>query len=91
MKIRYYFDIIVAAGDIGVSKPERRIFEVACEKSGVSPDQAYYIGDDLKTDIIACQDSGMKGILINRYGIVNDDDSIKVVSSLRELEFYDFT
>lgn len=71
MQIRDYFDIVVASGDIGVSKPDRRIFEIACEKGGVRPNQAYYIGDDFKIDIIACQDAGMKGIWANRNNVVS--------------------
>lgn len=90
MQIRDYFDIVVASGDIGVSKPERRIFEIACEKSVVSPDQAYYIGDDLKTDIIACQEAGMKGIWANRNNLVCEDGNIRTVFSLETLESFDF-
>ena len=90
MHIRDYFDIVVAAGDIGVSKPDRRIFEIACEKSGVSPDQAYYIGDDFKTDIIACQDAGMKGIWLNRNNDVCEAGNITTVFSLETLEPFDF-
>jgi putative hydrolase of the HAD superfamily len=90
MHIRDYFDIVVAAGDIGVSKPDRRIFEIACEKSGVSSDQAYYIGDDFKTDIIACQDAGMKGIWLNRNNDVCEAGNITTVFSLETLEPFDF-
>ena len=90
MGIRDFFDIVVTAGDIGVSKPDPRIFAMACEKGGVSPDQAYYIGDDFTTDIIACQDAGMKGIWINRNNSVCEDGNARTVFSLETLERFDF-
>ncbi len=90
MGIRDYFDIVVTASDVGVPKPEQRIFEVACERCQVSPDQTYYIGDDLRSDVLACREAGMKGIWINRLGLVNDHADIIAVASLKALEFYDF-
>jgi len=90
MKIRDYFDIVITSGDIGISKPDRRIFEIACEKSGVCPDLAYYIGDDCKTDIIACQDAGMRGIWVNRNHVPYKYGNFRTVFSLGALETMDF-
>lgn len=51
-----------------------------------SPQNCYYVGDDLKTDIIPCSEIGMKGIWINRYNEEVKFDGIKMIISLEELK-----
>lgn len=80
------FETIVTAGDVGVAKPDRRIFDIACEKANVLPHESYYIGDDIKTDIIACEKVGMKGILIDRENIVKDEYRCLKVNLLNKIK-----
>lgn len=61
-----YFEDVITAGGVGVAKPNTKIFEIACERNNVKIEDSYYIGDDIKSDIIPCNEIGMKAILINR-------------------------
>ncbi|MFE5321264.1 HAD family hydrolase [Paenibacillus sp. NPDC056579] len=55
MGVLNYFEVIVASGDIGFSKTDKRIFQAACEWTGTSVSEMIYVGDDPATDIISCE------------------------------------
>lgn len=56
------FDAVVISAAVGVRKPSRRIYEIACEKLGVSPTEAVMI-DDLKHNLEGAARLGIAGIL----------------------------
>lgn len=57
-----FFDVIVISGEIGISKPNRDIFLYACEKMGVLPEEAIYIGDNYENDYCGAMAAGMNAI-----------------------------
>ncbi|WP_210508955.1 HAD family hydrolase [Naasia sp. SYSU D00057] len=59
-------DVVVASGDVGVTKPDRRIFELACERLGVAPGKAAYVGDRLRTDAMGAAAAGLTGVWLDR-------------------------
>jgi putative hydrolase of the HAD superfamily len=62
------FDAIVISGECGFSKPDPRIFALACRKLGASPRQAVFIGDDRRTDVEAARAAGLRALWIDRSG-----------------------
>jgi len=60
-KIEDAFDHMVISGEVGVLKPEARIYQIALEQAGVSPNKAVFV-DDLYENIEGCQAVGMHGI-----------------------------
>jgi len=55
------FQHMVISAEVGVMKPEARIYEIALGKAGVSPNEAVFV-DDLNENIEGCQAVGMHGI-----------------------------
>ena len=55
------FDHIVISAEVGVAKPDPRIFQTALEKAGVRPDEAVFV-DDFYVNIEGCEKVGIKGI-----------------------------
>jgi epoxide hydrolase-like predicted phosphatase len=55
------FDHMVISGEVGVMKPEARIYKIALEQAGVSPNEAVFI-DDFYKNVEGCQAVGMHGI-----------------------------
>lgn len=86
MGIKKYFQIIITSGEIGIAKPNTMLFDIACKKVNEFPQNCYYIGDDLKLDILPCNEIGMKGIWINRKNGQTDIDGVKTISSLEDLK-----
>jgi epoxide hydrolase-like predicted phosphatase len=55
------FDHIIISAEVGVTKPEAKIFQIALEKAGVSPNEAVFV-DDFYVNIEGCEKVGIKGI-----------------------------
>ena len=61
-----YFDAVVVSGDLGIGKPDKRIFEWMLSRLHVRPDSAMMIGDSLKSDVAGAQSAGLKAAWLNR-------------------------
>ncbi|MBS0301602.1 MAG: HAD family hydrolase [Proteobacteria bacterium] len=61
-----FFHAAVAAGDLGVAKPDRRIFQAGASAAGVSPSQVLHIGDDPHLDAAGALAAGMQSAWVNR-------------------------
>ncbi|KQP97639.1 MULTISPECIES: HAD family hydrolase [unclassified Rathayibacter] len=59
---------LIASGAVGVTKPDAHIFEVACERFAVAPEDALYVGDRLTTDAIGAARAGLRGVWLDRVG-----------------------
>ncbi len=64
--IRKFIDVVVASAEEGVEKPDRRIFEIAFERAGCTPEEAVMIGDRIDNDIVPAKKLGMKTIWIRQ-------------------------
>lgn len=73
-QLNCYFEIIIISEEAGLSKPDKRIFELALKKLNVEPEDALFVGDDLEKDIGGCQNTGIKGIWFNPYLNKNDTE-----------------
>lgn len=67
-----YFTTVVVSGEIGVGKPDPRIFIRALADVAVDAADAVFVGDHRVRDIGGAQQAGLRGIWINRQG--GDDD-----------------
>lgn len=65
--IRDLFDVVVVSGDIGIYKPDRRIFDEAIRRAGVKNEEALFVGDHPVNDIQGALGADMKVIRMN-YG-----------------------
>jgi putative hydrolase of the HAD superfamily len=86
--IKEYFEIVVTSSEIGLAKPHREIFEIACKQAGVPMNGSVYIGDRLETDGIGSRDAGMQSFWLKRDR--KDEkkiEGINIIHSLEELEF----
>ena len=67
--IRDRFEQVVFSGEVGVSKPDPRIFLEACRRMGTTPGESWYIGDNPEADVRGSRAAGMKALWINRKGL----------------------
>jgi putative hydrolase of the HAD superfamily len=63
-----HFKISIAAHQLGCAKPDAAIFHAACDKLGVAPEDAVYVGDDVLLDVQGAQRAGMRAVWMNRTG-----------------------
>jgi epoxide hydrolase-like predicted phosphatase len=55
------FDTIIISAEVGVAKPDPKIFQIALKQAGVRPNEAVFV-DDFYANIEGCEKVGMKGI-----------------------------
>lgn len=60
------FEIIINSTDIGFSKPDLRIFQVALEKANIEPSKAVYVGDRVDNDMVPAKKLGMRTIRLRQ-------------------------
>lgn len=56
------FDDVICSADVGVAKPEARIYALAAARVGLPADECVFI-DDLETNVEAAREAGMSAIL----------------------------
>lgn len=65
------FQFIVFAQDVGIEKPDPRIFDIALERAGCARDELLHVGDSLETDVGGARNAGVKAVWLNRDGREN--------------------
>lgn len=63
---RYHFDemtdLIIYSHEVGIAKPDRRIYELTCERLGVQPAEMIFL-DDHERAVAAARECGIHAIL----------------------------
>lgn len=80
-----YFEHIVGSSDVGLEKPDPRIFEQALERMGAQPEETLYIGDYRWLDYEPARRLGMQALLVDPLGTypeVPDEDRLHRVEDL---------
>ena len=65
-----YFETVISAHEVGVSKPDPRIYAACVASMRLAPAQMLYVGDDPHNDIIGPSAAGLRAAWINRVGAV---------------------
>lgn len=53
------FEFIIATSEFLFRKPNKRIFQLALEKAGLQPEDAWYIGDNYLCDVVGARSAGI--------------------------------
>lgn len=60
------FDEVLVSGEEGIGKPDPAILLRACERLGVRPEEAVYVGNSPVRDVAAARAAGMRSVLVER-------------------------
>jgi putative hydrolase of the HAD superfamily len=66
LNLEDFFDSITISTEVGVAKPDPKIFAIALEKHDCQPENAWHIGDSQQEDYEAAKAAGLRGVLLNR-------------------------
>ena len=77
-------DCVIDSGDVGVMKPDPRIFRMALEAMGIAPEDAWYVGDMPAIDVVGARRAGLRPFIMDPFGQHPDGDYDRV-ASLSEL------
>ena len=89
-----YFDPIIVSCEVGCSKPDPAIFNLALQTAAVDPRNCIYIGDNYYDDAVGSRKVGMPSLIINRFGSLGTEEitDCPVISDISEIfNFLDLT
>ena len=84
--MRRYFELILDSTNLGLIKPDPRIFRHALDEMGISAEEAVHVGDMYGADVMGAKNAGMDAVWLNYRNIdrLNDRD-INEVGALSDL------
>lgn len=75
-------DLVIDSFEVGVEKPDPRIFRLALDRLGVAADAAVYVGDLYTVDVLGARAAGLDGILLDPGGLWGPRDCPTAPSAL---------
>jgi len=60
--LRDAVDLVVISEDVGLRKPDARIFQLAAERLGVAPASCIFVGDNPEADVRGAEAAGIRGV-----------------------------
>jgi putative hydrolase of the HAD superfamily len=81
-----YFDLMIFSDEVGVRKPDPRMFHLVAKRSGVKPCEVVHIGDNLRIDVWGAKNAGSRAIHFSSEkgrDIIAESDSTSLVSISR--------
>lgn len=78
------FDHLAISGEVGVEKPDPRLFLGALDALGVAADRAVHVGDLYEIDVVGARSAGLEAILVDVADLSTDRDVMRI-HSLAEL------
>ena len=81
---KLFFKHVIISGDVGVRKPDRKMYEKLLSESKVSPNEIVFI-DDKKSNLMVARDFGMITIWMRGRGDDAPFEPDFTISSLEEL------
>ena len=85
--IVHYFSTVTTSEEVGVKKPNSKVFLTALKKANSIPEESVMIGDSLEADILGANNIGMQTIFYN-YRNESISKKIKSIDSLIEIKNY---
>jgi putative hydrolase of the HAD superfamily len=79
-----FVDALIASEDVGVSKPDRGIFDIALDRLGVAAADAVMVGDSWANDVAGAVHAGIRAIWFNpdRQPAPADPPGVREIHSL---------
>ncbi len=78
------FEFVIDSGEVGVEKPDPRIFQIALDRLGLSAADALYVGDLYEVDVVGARAAGLDVVLLDPNGEHSGRD-VRTVRSVAEL------
>ncbi len=86
-ELAHFFETVTDSEQVGVKKPNPKIFEYALEQAGATAATSVMIGDNYEADIMGAAAVGMQTICFNCHALILPDEvlGIDTLSELKQL------
>lgn len=86
LSIKNFFGCIVLSGELGIKKPDPRIFWEAASLLCVEPEQCLYVGDAYEADVLGARNARMKVCWFNPRKLRPPQTDVKPDFEIRSLD-----
>lgn len=69
--IKKYFNLIITSQEVGISKPDERIFDYFFARTKIPPEKTIFFGDGLQSDILGAEKYGFDSVWYNHRHRLN--------------------
>jgi len=80
-----HVEFVVGLDQLGVGKPDPRVYAEACRRFGLPAGEVVYVGDDVARDAVGAHQAGLVGVWLNRLGLPVPPEVDRVVRGLDEV------
>ncbi len=68
-KISPFISTLIVSEEIGVLKPDKRLFDYAITKANANRDKSIFVGNDYENDVLGAYNAGLDQVFYNRNNI----------------------
>jgi len=79
------FETITTSEEVGVLKPNVRVFEYAMKLANSLPEHSIYVGDHYDTDVVGSRNAGIDQVFFNPHGNESPGDATFEIKDLGEM------
>ena len=84
-----FFKDIVESAEVGIRKPDPRIFEMGVQRLGLRPDEVVVVGDSFRKDVVPAKEAGCHAVWLKgkpwKQEAVDETLPDRIIYSLKEL------
>jgi len=84
-----FFKDIVESAEVGIRKPDPRIFEMGVQRLGLRPDEVVVVGDSFRKDVVPAKEAGCHAVWLKgepwKQEAVDETVPDRIIYSLKEL------
>lgn len=77
-----HLDFVIDSFEVGVEKPDARIFQLGLERAGLAPHEVVYVGDLYSVDVLGARAVGMDAVLLDPGGCWERSDCLAAAGPL---------
>jgi FMN phosphatase YigB (HAD superfamily) len=85
LNLSSYFDFVLAAGEVGVYKPDARVFQHALQRANTQAHETMYIGDNYFADIVGSNSAGLVPVLYDPTNLFPEATDCHTIQSFNQL------
>lgn len=78
LQINEYFDCQIDSQVVGCRKPDATIFHLALESLGIKPQDAVYVGDSYRHDVVGAKAAGLHAILLDPLDFHRERNALRI-------------
>ncbi len=85
-KISSFINTLVVSEEIGVLKPDKRLFDYALDKANAQRETSIFVGNDYENDILGAYNAGLDQVFYNRNKIDISQLPVKPTYTITSLD-----